>query len=365
MDKKIRKATILIFFGFIFCFSILNIFTEDKKFSENENRYLASMPKVSIDSILNKNFDEKFETYFTDQFIFRDEWISAKSMYQRMTMNIVNNGVYYAKDKNLIAQHTLYNDKLINRSIDYINKFANKHDNVYFMLVPGASAINRSLLPYFSYDFDQKDLIDNIYNKLDTNNIDVYSYIKDSEEAYFKMDHHWNEKGAYLGYQAICDYVLKKNPNEFSYELVNDNFKGTLYSKAQTFWYEGENLFKINPTNNIEVKVEYENNEVYEDTLYYEDALSTKDKYTYYLKGNNAIVNIKTSVDTGKKAVILKDSFAHILIPYLASEYEEIVVLDLRFYRNGVDEVITSDSDIYFIYSLENFIGDSNFVFLG
>lgn len=365
MDKKIRKATIWIFFGFIFCFSILNVFSKDQKFSENENRYLASMPKVSIDSIFNKNFDEKFETYFTDQFIFRDEWISVKSMYQRMTMNIVNNGVYYAKDNNLIGQHTSYNDKLLNRSIDYINKFASKYDNVYFMLVPGASAINKSLLPKFSYDFDQKALIDDIYSKLTTNNIDVYSYLKDSEDAYFKMDHHWNEKGAYLGYQTICNNVLNKEPNAFSYELVNDSFKGTLYSKAQTFWYEGENLFKINPEKDVNVKVEYENSGIYEDTLYYDDALSVKDKYTYYLKGNNAIVNIKTSVDNGKKAVILKDSFAHILIPYLASEYEDIVVLDLRFYRQGVDEVISSDSDIYFIYSLENFIGDSNFVFLG
>jgi hypothetical protein len=64
-------------------------------------------------------------------------------------------------------------------------------------------------------------------------------------------------------------------------------------------------------------------------------------------------------VNNGKKAVIVKDSYAHILVPYLAQEYSEIDLVDLRYYKNAVSSLITdpSSTDVYVIYSLDEFTG--------
>ena len=61
---------------------------------------------------------------------------------------------------------------------------------------------------------------------------------------------------------------------------------------------------------------------------------------------------------------MIKDSYAHILMPYLISEYEEIDMVDLRYYHDSVSELIKEDSDVYFIYSIDNFAQDPNVIFL-
>lgn len=364
MKRKIQYITISLFLIFIFGFAILNVFNKDKEFSENENRYLATMPQINLKNVFDDDFDEEFDTYFNDQFVFRDQWIMLKSFYQQLTLNIANNGVYYAKDQNLISQGLSYNKTLLNKNIQYVSNFAKKYDSVNFMLIPTAAAINSELLPAFSYNYDQLAIIDLAYTNVGANNIELADKLTGQSEQYFKTDHHWNEKGAMVGYEAICQQVLNKEPNKFTYELVAENFKGTLCSKAGTFWYEGDDIYRIDHLAKIEVKMQIELDGKIYDSIYMAEALKTKDKYTYYEGGNHAYVKIETSINNGKKAFIIKDSYAHILIPYLVSEYEEIEMVDLRYFRQDLSNYIEDNDDVYVIYSVDSFVSASNLVFL-
>ena len=364
MKRKVQYLTIILFLIFIFGLAIGNVFIADKSFSANENRYLASMPEISLDNIFNNDFDEEFDTYFNDQFIFRDQWIMLKSLYQQVTLNIANNEVYYAKDQNLISQELSYNEALVENNIKYINNFVSQYHKVNFMLIPTAALINKNLLPMFSYNYDQLAVINQAYSNIEANNINLVDSLLKEDDIYFKTDHHWNEKGARIGYEAICDHVLNKEPNNFNYQLVADDFKGTLLSRAGTFWYEGDNIYHIEPENSIQVEMQIDQDEKTYDSIYVDEALDTKDKYTYYEGGNHAYVKINTSLNNGKKAFIIKDSYAHILIPYLISEYEEIEMIDLRYFRQDLKEMIEENDDIYIIYSVDSFITDTNFVFL-
>ena len=78
----------------------------------------------------------------------------------------------------------------------------------------------------------------------------------------------------------------------------------------------------------------------------------------------HALVDIKTNVKTKKKAVIVKDSYAHILLPYLASEYREIQVVDLRYYSQSTSSLLDKNTDFYVIYSLESFVNDNHLALL-
>ena len=58
----------------ILVFSLVGLITKDREFSENENRYLAHFPEISLDNIINGDFQEGLEKYINDQkeFIFME-----------------------------------------------------------------------------------------------------------------------------------------------------------------------------------------------------------------------------------------------------------------------------------------------------
>lgn len=93
-----RKAIFLIvpFLSIIFSVGLSNFFIEDKDVSKSENRELQQMP--GIGAIKDKTFTSLFETYYTDQFMFRDELIKADIKWQMFTKKSNIKGLYLADD---------------------------------------------------------------------------------------------------------------------------------------------------------------------------------------------------------------------------------------------------------------------------
>ena len=67
------------------------------------------------------------------------------------------------------------------------------------------------------------------------------------------------------------------------------------------------------------------------------------------------------------KLLLIKDSFAHSLAPLLSAHYGEIHLLDLRYYKLGVNQYIEEHGidQALILYSMSNFTSDTNLVFLG
>jgi hypothetical protein len=369
MKKRITKKTVLqlttasVFIVYIAGMSLANVLAPKKTFSDNENRVLADFPSLSLDNVFGGTFDDQFETWFADHFINRDAWVETKAAVRKNSGSIENNTVYYGKDGRLIQQFSGYSQKIVDNNISYVNEFARENNlKANVMIIPGASYGEKEFLPFGSYNLDEKDMIEQIGKQFKNQNyIDITDSIASDSGLYFKTDHHWNEKGAAVGYKAICESVLNKEPETMTYEKVSDDFKGSTYSKSGAFWTEGESLYKMVPETPNPVKVTMEDGTV-SDSMYFDQNLKKKDKYTYYLDGNHAYEDIQTSNKNGKTAVIVKDSYSHILIPYLAQEYSELKVVDLRYYRQPVSKLITDakNTDFYCIYSLESFCSDTN-----
>jgi len=77
--------------------------SKDVKFSEKENRYMATFPKISAETVKNGSFMTDFETYLTDQFPVRDACIALKTNTLRLFGQRRINGVYIASNGYLIA----------------------------------------------------------------------------------------------------------------------------------------------------------------------------------------------------------------------------------------------------------------------
>ena len=137
-------------------------------------------------------------------------------------------------------------------------------------------------------------------------------------------------------------------------------------AKAPVFGAQPDafSLYKINR----EVSVVYDMDKTTRtDSLYTMDALGEKDKYVAFLDGNHARVDITTDAGTGKQLIVLKDSFAHALVPFLANHYDTIVVLDLRYYNFPLSDLLTElpEADILITYNVSWLAQDTNLSKLG
>lgn len=368
MKKKLtRKLTLGCFIGYIGCFTIANLFSGSRDISYNENRTLASAPSMELQHILSGRFDDDFEKWFSDQFVARDFWIELKAGIRRLSGAVENNDVYFARDGRLIQRFASYNEETLKTNAGIVNEFCEENGitgNV--LLVPTAAWGAASELPAGAYDIDQEDLINDAAELFAKQNFIRYTdYASPSPSLYFRTDHHWNEKGAYLGYEALADKVLHKQPNSFTYETVSTDFCGTMYSQSGAFWNSSDSICRIIPETPVETTVNYDG-QYTENSIYSEKRLNEKDKYMYYTDGNHAYISIQTDADTNRKAVLIKDSYSHIMIPYLITEYSEITMIDLRYYHSPVSQLIEDkeNTDLCFIYSLDNFCKDPNLAFL-
>ena len=90
--------------------------------------------------------------------------------------------------------------------------------------------------------------------------------------------------------------------------------------------------------------------------------LEMKDKYAVYFGGNYGKITIKNPQAEGKGTLlIIKDSYANSMVPYFLDNYEQITMIDLRYYNESVPELAAEGWDeVLVCYEMSNFIKDRN-----
>lgn len=359
--KKISNIIyITVFILTIVLLPLCMAITDDKEFSENENRYLSGRPKISINSILTGKYFENFEKYIDDQFIFRDKLYEMKTEMQILVGNKDINGVYLAKD-NYLIEKKLENEVDKNKlqdNINKINKFSkdNKDKNIQVMIVPTASLILKDKLPKNTEEYNQDEILNTINNNIkNATFIDLREQLlshKD-EYIYYKTDHHWTTLGSYYAYQEWCKHnQINTNINNYTRETVTTEFKGSLYSKILNRNVENDKIETFKPIKTLNYKVSYNFNKTISTSVYDYDKLNTKDKYQVFLGGNHPELQINTSNRNGKNLLIIKDSYANSFIPFLLENYDNICVLDMRYFKNDLEEYMNENkiSEILILY---------------
>ncbi len=364
--KKSDRATNFIFVGFLFLFLLLHGILPDKTFSDDENRTLAVFPEITLGEVLSGETARSLEKYVQDQFPFRSPFVAARTAMEILQGKRLVSGVYLAKQDTLIQQFNTLDEERYQINLRRINDFAQQVDvPVDALVIPSSVLINEELLPDPHDDLDQRALLDRIQQDLtEVNWIEVTSALSQaSENPFYRTDHHLNAFGSYLTYQAYHN-ALQLPVTEFTFETVASNFKGTLSSKSGAFWIKGDPILK--PVNELEttVCVRYDGQEEQFDSVYKEENLNIKDKYTYYLDGNHALVEITTSASNDEQLLVLTDSYGHSLAPFLIHDYAKITFVDLRYYHGTVSEMLEETDRVLIYYGIESFVSDVNFAWL-
>lgn len=368
-----KKVSAILFFVVIVGMLLLLIFWPKKEFSDNENRVLATFPEFSFQSITSGEFMTGFESYVADHFFMRDEWIAAKTRTELLAGKKEVNGVFILKDR-LIQKMDGYDRTQFVNNLNAINSFVERTGiPASIMLVPTACEIDKSMLDANAPVENQKILIENAYARLSGNlsTIDVYSplYSSRDEYIYYKTDHHWTSLGAYLAYSAASKSLEYESIpyNSFDIRHASHDFLGTLYSKViyddmgpdtiDYYYYTGEGSVNV-----TEVVVDNGREQKSYDSMYFEEYLTQKDQYSSFLGSNQPVVTVKTDSPSGKKLLVIKDSYAHSLVPFLSNHYSEITMVDLRYINTSLDEKVPLDEydQVLFVYNVENFTEDQN-----
>lgn len=375
IKRKRKKSKYCITLSLTFLFlisqiSIMNIIHKNKQISVLENRTLQQMPKFSMSSFFEGDFSSKFENYISDQFPGRDFWIKLKAKTEIMVGENKINNVYLGEDNYLIEDFKKNDNSILTEKINNINNFANKNNglNVSFMLVPTASEILKDKLPKYAPVNSQIEYINNVKKNLtaNINFIDVVDDFKEhkNEDLYYKTDHHWTTKGAYIAYVHMCKQLGIKylTEDKFDVEDVTNDFYGSLYYKMGTGIGKPDTIKIYAPKYENNIVVNYVNEEKKVASLYNNSKLDGKEKYEVFTDGNHPLINIRTDGDYKKKLLVIKDSYANSFIPFLTTHYGEIDVVDLRYYVDNLDYLIENDgiTDVLFLFNVNTFDEDNS-----
>ena len=95
--------------------------------------------------------------------------------------------------------------------------------------------------------------------------------------------------------------------------------------------------------------------------------LDVKDKYSYFLGGNQALCVIETEHTDAPKVLIVRDSYSDSLAPFLTERFSEIHLFDFRYNKTSLNSYIAEhDIDsVVVLYSFSNFSSDQNLFLLG
>ena len=366
-DKKNAIVTVAFLCAIMLMLTVADFFVPDKIFSQNENRILASKPPLDKKEVISGEFMEDYEEYVTDQFVSRDTWIMLKTRGDILLQKKDINGIYIGKDGHLLEQHlpSDIDQKKIDEKIALLKPLMERY-HTKVMLIPTADNIISDKLPAYAQYYDQRILMNQVKGAVGrVRYIDVYDTLKDHSEEYiyYKTDHHWTTLGAYYGYLAWAD-KLGKQPHNYdmeNMEVVSDEFLGTLHSRINLPSQE-DTIFRFPETLERSITVTYDF-QTSTNTLYEEKYLDTKNKYGYFLDDNHPFVEIDTGYHNRKEIFIIKDSYANCIIPLLMPHYEKIYVLDLRYYKGSLFDLLDQYQtepklDVLVLYDCMHFIDE-------
>jgi len=371
---------------------IVTIALPKQEFSEVENRSLKEFPTLLTpeDSEGNKDinwnyitrrdensFMDDIEVYYADHLVAREHWVKAKNKMELLVGKDEINDVYTVDDQ-MIQVFKKYDQKLVDVSLTSMNTFAQNHTEipVAVMLAPTAQELNFSKMPSYNGYLSQKAFIDYCYEQLEgMTTIDCLSFISEHKDEYvfYRTDHHWTSLGAYYAYCSAAKAlgISAYGLNEFDIETASSDFRGTLYSNTLDDGVTPDSIDYYHLKNNapeITMTVHDGEKETVYDSLYVRDYLNVKDKYSSFTGSNQPIITIETSVDNGKSLLMIKDSYAHSLVPFLANHYSKITMVDLRYMYRDLNTMfdlygyqpVDEYSQILFVYNVIGFADDQS-----
>ncbi len=364
--KNFNRFLSALFCLFLGGMLVVSTILPDQSFSPLENRYLAKPPKLSLETLTNGSFMEGAEEYASDQIVGRDFWVALKAWCERLSGKQENNGVYFGKEDTLLNRVNTPTQEELQKRLNFVDTLVgNVSVPVYLGLIPSSSAVWSDRLPAGAPTADELSLIDELYFNTGASTLDMAGALLEhkDEDLYYRTDHHWTSLGAYYGANVLFEAMGLEPLNLSDYEktTVTTEFYGTTFSTSGVRWVAPDSIDTYIPADGVKVTSWFTGSPE-EGSLYVDSYLNQKDKYSYFLGGNQSLCVIETEHTDAPKVLVIRDSYSDSLAPFLTERFSEIHLFDPRYNLTSVkDYVAQNDIDsVVVLYSFQNFTTDQN-----
>lgn len=281
-------------------------------------------------------------------------------------VTITNNGIAVVGTRALMLYGGSYS--VGERYAEVVNKYkqALPDVNVYCMVIP-TSCEFYSPASVAAYCGSELDNINHVYGCLqnDVVSVDAYTPLSThkNEDIYLRTDHHWAPLGAYYAAQAFAQAagVPFEDISQYEQRVVHD-YVGTMYG------YTGDIVLKNNPEDfvyyvpkNVDYTTTYYDYilkdgkivgaaEPYEANFFIKYGDGNGMAYCTFMGGDAKVVKVSSDAGTGRKLAIFKDSYGNALPGYLMGSFDEIYVIDMRYFTHNAVDFLTENgvTDVLF-----------------
>ncbi len=239
MIKKISNILFIILFFVIISAPFLFANFSSGEASGQENRNLAGVPELIVDGKLNENFSTDTENWLMDNMGFREALIRCNASLQYDLFHRLDSQTYYLGQKGDLnyatpemildyAHANLRSEdevKKISDSYQTISDYLNQHGSQFYYV---QCYDKHSIYPEQFMDtinqFGGVSKTDQVITALQdhttVNTISLKERLISAKEQVQTYSHwgdptHWNDRGAYIGYQTIMEDVNAHNDGVF------------------------------------------------------------------------------------------------------------------------------------------------------
>jgi len=370
VKKKILNFLFTILF-LLMIFSVPALFFLQPKqsFSELEKRYLAEPPAFSPGSIVSGRFMEQLSDYVSDHFPFRNVFVGINAYYDLLSGRQGTKD-YFLVDGRLFARPVKMDTAVADRSLAIVNGFSDalsacgKEIPVTLMLVPSSGSV---LLGDGRYD-DAR-IADYVYRNVRAQTVDLCADFRtwnEPGELYYRTDHHWTGAGTYEAARLYTTLRGRTMPAIDRYQIEScEGFYGSAYSGSGLWLTQPDTLELWHSAATVQVSDESGRTN---SSVFYPERLKEADKYTVFLDGNHSLVTIEnlSGAERPGNLLVIRDSFSNSLGCFLADCYDRIVLVDLRYYKLPLTDLIAQQGidEVLIEYSVENFMTEPSLAFL-
>lgn len=323
-----KRATDILFLALV-CAIILGIgcailLLPPNDFSERENRPLAQFPTPSLPSLLDGGFFRSVSLFYTDQLPMRESLGEMYSLSELALGKRESNRILL-RDGRLITRPEA-SGEIYSYNLGAINSFLESHPRSVFFCPPESIEVFSSLLS--GVELGLLDGLPPQPNEISEEYLRVIEGLG-ADKLYYRTDHHWTTDGAFEAYKLLCSLLGEEAYGEEHFEriTVSASFFGSSYRRSSfprslisadsivLYRYSGDERFSVGEQSGF----------------YRYDQLGSSDEYRVFLGGNCAHASVTLDGATERrKMLLIKDSFANSLLPFLALQYD-IEMVDPRY----------------------------------
>ncbi|WP_256761673.1 DHHW family protein [Cohnella sp. WQ 127256] len=370
MKQKADRILVGGFVSILFLMSLAFFLMPKERFSELENRTLQATPQLTWDNLISKTFADQAESFVTDHFPFRADWVWTKSTMEQLRLQQENNGIFRGKDGYLFEKFAEPDYAKLQQYVEAVKQFADSHPDasMTFMLAPTSIGMYPERLPWKAPNYSEAKVNDFIADHLKDglSFMDGFRFLSPhaSEQIYYKTDHHWTTLGAYYAYIAYAEKMgwEPMSQEEFQITNVSESFLGSYHTRSQFSGLTPDTIQTYIPKHPVQTEMYIADTDKTFSNLYDDSFLEKKDQYSYFLGGVHALMTLKSPLDpqavTTEKLLVVKDSYAHSFLPFLTQHVPEIHVIDIRYYNGSISDYMAQNGikDVLMLFNTATFV---------